>query len=140
MLWFLFIIYLCLIAFDAIGDATWLNKKGISHLSQSLYVLSCLFLVIYYPGTTWKDHAMILILWYSVNRLFLFDLIYNTIHNIFARPIAHISLDFIGESAIWDKCIRWILTKIRMPLSFWFWIRFCIWITYNGAILHNYKL
>jgi len=133
MIWILFTLLVALVAFDAIGDATQSNKKVASHFFQSLFVLTALALVIYYPGETWKDHIMILILWYCVNRLFLFDLIWNITKG-------DVSLDYIGCTGFWDNMIVNFLIKIKMSFMFWFWIKFCIWVAYNGYILSAYKI
>ena len=133
MIYIQFALLVGLVVFDAIGDATRDAKKKISHLFQALFVATALSLVIYYPGVTWIDHIWILILWYGVNRLFLFDLVWNITNGT-------VSLDYIGMTGWWDITITNILIKIRMSDGFWFWIKFCIWVAYTGAILTKYKL
>jgi len=128
-----FLLLIGLVVFDAIGDATKEYRKITSHFFQSLMLITVLLLVIYYSGTDWIDHIMILILWYGVNRLFLFDPVWNITRG-------NIPLDYIGGTSWWDITISKILIKIKMPLLFWFWIRFCIWVAYSGAKLTKYEL
>jgi hypothetical protein len=140
MLWILFAFYVCLVVFDAIGDATRNNRKIISHLFQSLFLALALLLVIYYPGRIWIDHIMILILWYGVNRLLLFDIAWNITHNLCNKRDDWVTIDYIGGTGIWDISVRWVLIKMRMPSSYWLFLRFCIWVGYNAAILRNYTI
>ena len=139
-MWIQFLLLIGLVVFDAIRDnASDNNKKIAAHFFKFLFLVTVLLLVIYYPGTNWIDHIFILIGWYGVDRLFLFDLFWNTTENIIGKGKV-VTLDFIGGTSWWDITISKILIKIKMPLLFWFWIRFCIWVAYSGAILTKYEL
>jgi hypothetical protein len=93
-------------------------------------VLSGLSLAVFYPGND-KWDALILLALYSVNRLFLFDMVYNKARGLY--------LDYIGNTGYWDMIVSRILKKIKMPYSFWLFIKFVIWLTVSGTIMYNYK-
>ena len=143
MIWILFALLVALVAFHAANDATLHNDyKKISHLMRSLFMATVLLLVVYYPGETWKDHIMILIIWYGINRFFLFDPVWNITHNLcnYKSKEKYVTIDYIGETGWWDIFIQNLLIKIKMSNQFWFWVRCVIWVTYTGYILYTYKL
>lgn len=125
-MWLTFLFIVVLIAFDALADATRDDKKKLSHILQALFVLSALILAIIYPGDSLQD-AIVFIILYSINRIFLFDIIYNI-----ARKLP---LDYIGSTSYWDIVINKILLKIRMAPFFLMWVKFVLWITINGGLL-----
>ena len=126
-LYLIFGVILLFVILDAVADATRDEKKKLSHLFQALFVLCALSLAIVYQGEGWRAHV-IFVSWYMANRFFLFDLIYNSVRKL--------PLDYIGRTSWWDTIIYDILIKLRMPPFFFVFIKFVIWFSINGAILH----
>lgn len=126
-MYILFGLIILFVALDASADATRDDKKKISHLLQALFVLCALFIAIFYEGKDWISH-LIFILWYAVNRFFLFDIVYNKVRGLY--------VDYIGTTSWWDIITYKILVKLRMPPMISTFIKFVIWFAVNGAILH----
>ena len=127
----MFILFLILVAFvllDSIGDATSQTNKKLSHLIQSLAVLSALLLVYFYRGDTLLDFGLFL-LWYGVIRLALFDIPINLIYKE--------NIDFIGSTGYWDIVIHKILVKLKIPNNFYFFLKMIIFIGFSIYMFYH---
>ena len=124
----LFLILVAFVLLDSIGDATSQSNKKLSHMVQSLCVLSALLLVYFYRGDTLLDFGLFL-LWYGVIRLALFDIPINLIYGEDAS--------FIGSTSYWDIVIHKILVKIKMSNGFYFFIKMIIFIGFSIYMFYH---
>jgi hypothetical protein len=128
----LFVFILLFVVFHALGDSTMNDRKRVSHLFRSLSVASALGMVLVYRGSGFWD-GFVMVSLYCVNRFFLFDPVYNV------SRVPRLALSYIGDTGWWDINVQRVLLRIKMPWNYWFWIKFCVWVTGNGWILYNYS-
>ena len=129
-MWSTFGLIVLFVILDAVADATRDSKKKLSHIAQSLFILSGLGLAVVYPGNDWKD-ALVLLGWYMVNRIFLFNIVYNSVRGLY--------IDYLGTTSYYDIILYKVLLKLKVPVNFYIFILFCIWFSVNVGILSNYE-
>jgi hypothetical protein len=133
-----FILLNLAVIFDAAGDA--LMKKGkwiLSKTFQMLMILSFAGLIIlaqYLPfkviqWPTW----LYFVLMYGFIRVGLFNATWGL--------ICVNRWWYLGNTSLWDKAIRWVITKGGFPdRHFLFWIYFISWVISIGVLINGFYL
>lgn len=126
-LWLYFGLIVLSIALDAIGDALRDKRKlKLSHLFEAGMIAAFLALVLLYKDVRWQDHLFLIVL-YIVNRIFLFDIIYNKVKGN--------SISYIGDNSYYDDFFKLVLKKANPNMLMW--SKFVLWVTVSGAYLFN---
>ena len=130
MKWIVLLMLIYAVVSDALADYLRdKGEKGLSHFFEAISVLSLLvvaFLTPYFVESP-LDFFMYVFLMYCVQRLFLFDIVYNIANT-------NVPIDYIGTTAWSDRLLR----KIKMHPSWWLWTRLIIWFAYTFGVMLNY--